>query len=127
MNKVLATIAVGSLMALAVPGVANAKGGGGVRVNGTCSAASTSKMKIKTDNAKIQTEFEVDENVVGDLWKVTISDNGTVVAKAKATTVAPSGSFTVRRKTADLPGTDMITASAKNTSTGETCSATASL
>ncbi|HEY5011957.1 MAG TPA: hypothetical protein VIK61_04530 [Acidimicrobiia bacterium] len=127
MNKVLATIAVGSLMAIAVPGVANAQGGGGVRVKGTCSAASTSKMKIKTDNAKIQTEFEVDENVVGDLWKVTISDNGTVVAKAKATTVAPSGSFTVRRKTADLPGTDMITASAKNTSTGETCSATASL
>lgn len=128
MNKVLATIAVGSLMALAVPGVANAKGGGGVTVKGVCSASSTSKMKIKADDpSKIQTEFEVDQNVVGDLWKVTISDNGSVVAKARATTSGPSGSFTVRRKIADLPGTDMITASAKNTSTGETCSATASL
>jgi hypothetical protein len=127
MNKVLATIAVGTLMAMAAPGVANAKGGGGVTVNGKCSASSTSKLKVKADNSKIETEFEVDQNVVGAKWKVTISDNGAVVAHAKKTTVAPSGSFTVRKRIPNLTGTDLITASAKNVSSGETCSATASI
>ena len=42
MNKVLATLSIGTLMVLAAPGVANAKGGGGVTVNGKCSAASSS-------------------------------------------------------------------------------------
>ena len=128
MNKILATLSIGTLLVIAAPGVANAKGGGGKTVQGVCSAASTSKLKVKADNPSvIQTEFEVDQNVVGDVWKVTISDNGSVVAHAKKTTAAPSGSFTVRKRIPDLAGTDMITAAATNVSTGETCSATISL
>lgn len=126
MNKIIATLSVGTLMALAAPGVANAKAGD-VRVIGTCSAASTSKMKLSPDNARIEVEFEVDQNVVGDLWKVRINDNGTLVARAKATTGGASGSFTVRRLITNLAGTDKVTATAKNTVTGEHCSATASI
>jgi hypothetical protein len=126
MNKILASVAVGALMAIAVPGVASAKGGG-TTVKGKCTASSSSKLKVKADNSRIETEFEVDQNVVGAQWKVSISDNGTVVARANATTTAPSGSFTVRRLIPNRAGTDKVTASAKNTATGETCSATASL
>ena len=126
MNKVLATLSVGTLMALAAPGVANAKAGD-VIVSGKCSAASTSKLKLSPDNGRIEVEFDVDQNVVGHLWKVRISDNGTLVARAKATTTAPSGSFTVGRRITNLAGTDMVTATAKNTVTGERCSATASI
>jgi hypothetical protein len=127
MNKVLSTIAVGALMAIAVPGVASAKGGGGVTAKGVCSASSSSKLKIKVDDARIETEFEVDQHVAGDTWKVTISDNGNVVAHAKKMTVAPSDSFTLHKRIPNLAGTDMVTASAKNLSTGETCTASASL
>jgi hypothetical protein len=126
MNKVLSTIAVGALMAIAVPGVASAKGGGKT-VPGTCSAASTSKLKVKADDGRIETEFEVDSNVVGQVWKVTLSDNGTIVAHGRRTTTAPSGSFEFRKRIANLAGTDMIVANAKNLSTGETCTASASL
>jgi hypothetical protein len=126
MKKVFASLAVGAVMAIAVPGIASAKGGG-VTVKGKCTAASSSKLTVKPDDGRIETDFEVDQNVVGAVWKVTISDNGTVVARATATTTAPSGSFTVRRLIPNRAGTDKVTARAKNVSTGEICSATASL
>jgi len=127
MKKVFASLAVGAVMAIAVPGIASAKGGDGVTVKGTCTATSSSQLKLKADNGRIETEFEVDQNVVGATWKVTMIDNGTVVARANATTTAPSGSFTVRRLIPNRAGTDKVTARAKNVATGEICSATASL
>jgi hypothetical protein len=63
MHKVLATVAVGALMAIAVPGVASAKGGNGVTVKGTCSARSESKLEVKTDDGRIETEFEVRKRI----------------------------------------------------------------
>ena len=127
MKKVLATLSIGTLMVLAAPGIANAKGGGGVTVNGKCSAASSSKLKLKADNGRIETEFEVDQNRVGATWNVSISDNGVVVARGQATTTAPSGSFEFRRLIPNRAGTDRVTGFAKNVATGETCSATASI
>jgi hypothetical protein len=127
MHKVLATVAVGALMAIAVPGVASAKGGNGVTVKGTCSARSESKLKVKTDDGRIETEFEVDQNVVGAVWKVTISDNGKVVATARKKTTAPSGSFELRKRIAMLPGTNHVSAMATNVATGEVCSAQTTL
>jgi hypothetical protein len=81
----------------------------------------------KADNGLIETEFEVDQNHAGDTWKVTISDNGTVVAHAKKTVTAPSDSFVVHKRIPNLAGTDTVKASAKDLTTGETCSATGSL
>jgi hypothetical protein len=127
MNKVLASVAVGALMAIAVPGVASAKGGPGKTFKGTCSASSSSTLQLKTDDNRIETEFEVDQNVAGDTWKVTISDNGTVVAHARKTIAAPHDSFEVHKRIANLVGTDTVMASATNLATGETCSATGSI
>jgi hypothetical protein len=126
MKKILATLSVGTLMVLAAPGIANAKGPG-VTAKGKCSAASSSQIKIKTDNGRIDTEFEVDQNRVGQKWNVAIIDNGVVVARTAATTTAPSGSFTVHRLIPNRAGTNRVTGFAKNVATGETCAATASL
>ena len=126
MKKVLATLSIGTLMVLAAPGIADAKGGD-VRAQGKCSAASSSKIKLKADNGRIETEFEVDQNRVGQKWNVAIIDNGTIVARTTATTTAPSGSFTVRRLIPNKVGTDRVTGFARNVATGETCAATASL
>ncbi|HEX4489938.1 MAG TPA: hypothetical protein VH914_01925 [Acidimicrobiia bacterium] len=127
MHKLFATVAVGALAAIAVPGVASAKGGPGVTTKGHCSARSESKVKAKTDDGRIETEFEVDQNVNGDTWKVVLRDNGMVVARGKATTAAPSGSFEFRRTIADRSGQDVIRAKAMNLKTGETCKASVSL
>ena len=126
MKKILATLSIGTLMVLAAPGIANAKGPG-VTAKGKCSRLSTSQIKIKADNGRIDTEFEVDQNRVGQKWNVAIIDNGVVVARTTATTTAPSGSFTVHRLIPNRAGTDRVTGFAKNVATGETCAATASL
>ena len=127
MHKLFATVAIGALAAVAVPGVASAKGGPGVTSKGHCSASSASKLKAKADDGHIETEFEVDSNVNGQTWKVVLRDNGTVVARGKAMTAAPSGSFEFRRNIADQSGTDVIRAKATNLTTGETCKASVSL
>ncbi len=96
-------------------------GGGGVTKEGTCSANSTWKLKVSPENGRLQVEFEVDQNVVGDTWKVRLSDNGTVFFRGTAVTSGPSGSFEVRKLTTNLAGTDTVVGAAKNVSTGETC------
>jgi type 1 fimbria pilin len=100
---------------------------GEIRLAGTCTDSSSSKIKVKHDDGKIEVEFEVDQNQTGDVWKVKIKDNGSNVFKGTATTRGPSGSFEIERKIADQSGSDAIKATAKNKSTDERCSASATL
>jgi hypothetical protein len=99
----------------------------GITVEGACSGASTWKLSLSPENNRLEVEFEVDQNVVGDTWKVVMRDNGARIFSGRAVTQAPSGSFEVRKVTTDLAGTDTVDALAKNLSTGETCVAQASL
>jgi hypothetical protein len=116
----------GATAALAmIPATALAKDGD-VISRGSCTKASTSKLKLRPDNGRIQTEFEVDQNVNGVAWKVALRRNGVLAASTTATTQAPSGSFTVRRLLTNGPGTDTISARATSPS-GEVCTATASI
>lgn len=108
----------------AVPAMAK---DGDVIVTGSCSAASTYKLKLAPRDGGIETEFEVDSNVNGQVWSVRMTDNGARVFRGSATTAAPSGSFTVRPKIANLAGTDTVVATATNPTTGERCVATASV
>jgi hypothetical protein len=100
---------------------------GDVTTSGSCSAASTWKVTVKPDNGRLETQFEVDSNVSGQTWRVRLDDNGTVYFRGTAVTGGTSGSFEVKRFTADQAGTDTITGRAKNVSTGETCVGSATL
>lgn len=95
--------------------------GGGVRVAGSCSASSDWKLKATADNNRLEVEFEVDSNVVGQTWAWQLLDNGALVARASSVTAAPSGSFSVRRLIADRAGTDRVRFRATNAGTGESC------
>lgn len=121
MQKGMRLIMAGLVAAtiLAVTPAAFAKGG--VQKTGRCSANSTWTLKAQHDNGKIEVEFQVDENVNGDTWAVRLRDNGMLFFKGTRVTQAPSGSFTVTRRTANQAGADMITARATNQSTGEVC------
>lgn len=90
--------------------------------SGTCSAASQSRLKVKADNGRLETEFEVDQNRVGKRWHVTIKRNGSTVFRSIRTTQAPSGSFEVHRLLAGGAGSRIV-ATAKSLSSGETCRA----
>ena len=112
-----------ALIALALPSAAYGSGGDDVRNQGTCDAGSTSKIKAKTDDGKLEVEFEVDQNKNGEKWRVKLKDNSDVVFRGDAVTKAPSGSFSLERRIADQPGADSIVAKAKNRDSGERCSA----
>ena len=93
---------------------------------GSCSGASDWKLKLSPENGRIEVEFEVDQNVVGDTWRVVMRHNGVRFFRGRRTTQAPSGSFEVRRVADNLAGTDSFRARAVNLSTEETCVGTAS-
>jgi hypothetical protein len=105
-----------------------AKGGGSTakRVAGDCSGRSSSKLKVKPDGSRLETEFEVDQNRNGVTWKVTIARNGRRAVSTHATTRAPSGSFSVERRLLNGSGTDRISARATSPS-GEVCKAVISI
>ena len=114
-----AALALG-LLALAVPS-AQAQGGGDVRTSGSCSASTDWKLKAKPDNGRIEVEFELDSNVSGQTWAVTLTDNGARVFAGTRMTAGPSGSFTVHGRIANRAGADSLVATAMNSATGETC------
>jgi hypothetical protein len=90
---------------------------------GPCSFQSDWKIKNSPENNGqiIEIEFEVDQNVVGDTWKVVLKYNGQRVFSGNAVTQAPSGSFEVQRNVTNAPGADTSVGIAKNLSTGEVC------
>lgn len=120
--------AAAGLLALALvgsgAGAAQAKGGNDreARRSGHCSAVAVWKLKAKTDDGRLEVEFEVDSNRNGQRWSVAINDNRVRVFTGARTTVAPSGSLEVERRIANRAGRDRITASARNVRTGERCS-----
>jgi len=103
------------------------KGGPGIIKTGKCSASSHWKLKAKSDDGRVETEFEVDQNRVGKRWRVTMSRNGHVVFRGIRTTTAPSGSFEARRMLAGPAAGSRIVATAKSLQTGETCRAALAL
>ena len=115
----LALVTVG----LVATGTSPASASGGdddrVIVTGACSGSADWKLKVKTDDGRLEVEGEVDSNVVGQQWRWTIRHNGSVSDRGTSTTTARSGSFEVERKIVNLAGTDRIAFRA--TYAGQTC------
>jgi hypothetical protein len=117
---VAAAAVLGALLigGTAVPALARA---GDVIRAGACSGRSDWKLKLKEDNGRIEVEYEVDQNRVGDVWRVRIRHDGDLVFAARRTTKAPSGSFTVRLLQRNRVGDDVFRGRAVNLRTGEIC------
>jgi hypothetical protein len=113
------TVMTASLALVTAP--ATAAGGDDDRVirTGSCSGSADWKLKVKTDDGRLEVEGEVDSNTSGQKWAWKIKDNGSVAAKGSATTGGPSGSFDVEREIADQSGTDRVVFKASYA--GQTC------
>jgi hypothetical protein len=105
---------------------AGAKAGDVIRT-GACSGRSDWKLKLSPEGNRIELEYEVDQNKVGQTWRVRIRQNGDRIFAGSRVTKAPSGSFTVRLLARNTPGTDSFRAAATNVSSGETCVGRASI
>ncbi|HEV2952389.1 MAG TPA: hypothetical protein VGZ51_09800 [Actinomycetota bacterium] len=112
---VSATLLIGGT---AMPALA--KDGDVIRT-GACSGRSDWKLKLSEENGRIEVEYEVDQNRVGDAWRVGIRHDGGLVFAGRRTTKPPSGSFEVRLVQRNRAGNDMFRGRAVNTRTGETC------
>ena len=127
-RKTTALLAGPVIALAAIPAAALAGGDDReVRQAGRCDGSSSSKIKVKEDDGRLEVEFEVDQNRTGKTWKVKIKDNGDVAFRGKAVTKAPSGSFSVEKRIDDLAGEDSIVATGKNPDSGERCVARASI
>jgi hypothetical protein len=95
---------------------------------GACTGRGTSKLKANQPrNGRIQVEFEVESHVSGQVWTVQMNDNGASFFKGSKTTKAPGGSFEAKASAKNQAGADAISATATNSTTGETCTASVSV
>ena len=97
-----------------------AKDGDVIR-QGACSGRSDWKLKLSREDGRIEVEYEVDQNVVGDVWRVRIRHDGDLVFAGRRTTRGASGSFEVRILQRNRAGDDVFRGRAVNLRTGETC------
>jgi hypothetical protein len=114
-----------SLALTAAPATASHRGSDDRVVRtGDCSGTADWKLKVKTDDGRLEVEGEVDSNTSGQQWVWKIKDNGSVAAKGSSTTGGRSGSFSVERRIADKAGTDKVVWKASYA--GQKCSGTIS-
>jgi len=118
---IIATGALVALGLLASPGIAAARSATDVVRTGTCTASSDWTLQLNKDNGRIEVQFEVDSNVVGQTWNVALKQDGTAFWSGQRTTKAPSGSFEVTRFTTDRAGIHTFVGRARNPMTGEVC------
>ncbi len=105
---------------LSVAPMAMAKDGDVIK-RGACSGASDWKLKLSPQDGRIEVEFEVDSNKVGQTWQVRLTKNGAQIFSGSRVTQGPSGSFSVRKVTPNGAGNETIRGRAVNGATGETC------
>ena len=124
----LAALTTSALLVVGAPSLSSSAsashGGDDDRVikTGSCSGSADWKLKVKTDDGRLEVEGEVDSNQSGQSWNWKIKDNGSVAAKGSATTGGRSGSFSVERKITNQAGTDTVVFRAKRS--GEVCTGT---
>ena len=116
---ILCTLAVGAVLAVAPTASADEAP---VRP-GKCTGPSTSKIKAKLDDGRIEAEVEVDQSRNGRRWSVVLRRNGRVAFRGIRTTRGPSGSFEFRRFLGNAPGRDRIVATARALRGDEVCTA----
>jgi hypothetical protein len=94
---------------------------------GSCSGASNWKLKLSTEDGRIEAEFEVDQNRNRRRWRVAMRDNGVRFFRGRRVTRAPSGSFEVRALANNRRGADRVVATSRNLRSGETCRGVATI
>ena len=119
MKRFATALAVALL--LLIPASTALAGQGDVIRRGPCSGRSDWKVKLSPEHGRIEVEFEVDQNVVGDRWRVTIRHGGDLAFRATRITRGASGSFEARTVEPNHQGSDVFRARARNLSTGEVC------
>jgi len=124
----LIRVVITGVLVFTVAGTTNAfaKDGDVVR-RGSCSGSADWKLKLSREDGRIEVEYEVDANKVGQRWRVKLFENGHRIFRGTKTTKGASGSFTVRTLARNTAGTDSFRAHALNLASGQTCGGAAAI
>jgi len=125
MNHIRTALAATTIAVVGFTGVGVAPAFAGddeVIRRGDCSGSADWKLKVKTDDGRLEVEGEVDSNVNGQTWHWRILRNGNVAARGTAQTTRRSGSFSVERRVTNGAGNDRIGFRARSARAGQTCS-----
>ncbi|GAA1476550.1 hypothetical protein GCM10009623_09960 [Nocardioides aestuarii] len=118
----IAAAALAAALPLALVSTVPAHAGDDEQIKrGSCSANADWKLKVKTDNGRLEVEGEVDSNVNGQTWRWSLRHDGRLVDRGRKQTQAPSGSFDVTRRVDNHSGSDKIRFRAVNPDTDEVC------
>ena len=120
MTKRIVFALVTAFVLLVPAGIASASQNDVIR-EGSCFDASDWKLKVSPEDGRLEVEFEVDQNVSGDRWRVRLLHGGDLAFRGIRTTMGASGSFEVRIVENDAVGPDAFRARARNLSTDEVC------
>lgn len=121
MRRTAAAALAAAMLVTAGTSVPAAAGDERIRQGG-CSGSANWKLKVKSDDGRLEVEAEVDSNVSGQTWRWRISHNGSVSARGRGTTGGRSGSFSVERRMSNLAGTDTFRLRASHN--GQVCRGT---
>ena len=120
MRRAIAVMVAAFSLATLATGPASANDADVIR-RGQCSGASDWKLKLSPEDGRLEVEYEVDSNVVGQTWRVLLFRDGERFFRGTRTTQAPSGSFEIERVISNSPGDDIVRARARNLATDEVC------
>jgi hypothetical protein len=121
MKKRIEFVVVVMVFVLLVPAGFASAGQNDVIREGSCSDSSDWKLKVSPEDGRLEVEFDVDQNITGDRWRVRVRHDGDLVFRGTRTTRGASGSFEVRIVEDEAAGVDNFRAKARNLSTDEVC------
>jgi len=97
-----------------------------VRVAGTCGRGATASLRLRADDGQIEVRFRVEQTRGRGVWRITIVHEQRVSSRATRRTTRSDRSFELRRRLADLSGSDTVAVHAWGPG-GLGCRATATL
>ena len=116
-------------MGLVIAGAITASAGNlEVKKEGACSRSSEWKLEVRLeDNNTFRVRWEADSGRAGQPWRLTLRQNGVVIASVIRTTNVDGEAQLNLRGIQNTAGTDTFAGLARNRNTGETCSASVSI
>jgi hypothetical protein len=101
-------------------------GGGDVRVAGSCGRGATSSLRLRSDDGRLEMRFRVEQRRGRGLWRITVVHEQRISSRTTKRTTRSDRTFELRRRMADLPGSDTVAVHAWGPR-GLGCRATATL
>ncbi|MEI6363041.1 MAG: hypothetical protein WCP95_13000 [Actinomycetes bacterium] len=83
-----------------------------VQVSAACGSIATT-LTLRARNSGVEAEYQLDENRNGKTWKLRLSRNGQVLARARRTTIGPSGALHWRVLAVGVANTDALQVTAR--------------